>query len=89
MAGQDDRAAAGPETVEHRSHRARRHRVDALERFVEQQQAGPVEDGRRERGLLAHAVAVPGDLAAGVLGELERLEQFLGTLADDGAIHLA
>ena len=78
VAGQHDRATARAEAVEHRPHRARRDRVDALERLVEQQQARPVQHRRRERGLLAHAVAVAGDLAVGVVGELERLEQLVG-----------
>jgi len=86
---QHDGAAAGTEAVEHRPHRAGRQGVDALERLVEQQEPRSVQHRRRERGLLAHAVAVAGDLAVGVVGELQRFQQFVGALAHDVVIHLA
>ena len=46
VAREHDRAASGAEPIEHRPHRARRHRVDAFERLVEQKEARTVQQGR-------------------------------------------
>ena len=82
MGRQHDRAASGPEPIEHPAHRARRHRVDTFERFVEHDQLRPRQHGCCERRLLAHAVAVARNRAVCVVDQVQDGEQLGGTIAD-------
>ena len=59
-------------------------RVDAVERFVEQEDGGLVERGQQHRQASAHAVAEPRGHAISGAGEIESLEEVLGPLLPPG-----
>src|SRR5581483_8642682 len=61
--------------------------VDGLERLVEEEDAGAVQQGGGQRHLLAHAVAVVDDERAGRFPEPEHVEQLLGPARDHSRVH--
>ena len=64
-------------------------RIDALERLVQEQHRGVVDQGAAEHGLLAHAGGVVGDQPLGVLGQVEHVQQLLGPGAGLAGRHAA
>ena len=65
VAREHDRVAGVGEALEHGAQRARRDRIDRLERLVEEEHRGAVQQRGRERDLLAHAGAVVDDEGVG------------------------
>jgi hypothetical protein len=57
--------------------RGLRHRVHAFERRVEEEKLGSVDQGGRQRQLLAHAEGVVGDQLPPIRGELHGREQLV------------
>jgi hypothetical protein len=89
---QHDGDAARGETREDVLEAAARHRVDALERLVEEDKLGRVNQRRRERELLLHAERVVGHQRARRHLQVEQLEQLTGAAVDLGrfqAVHAA
>ena len=60
------------------AHHAPRDGVDPVERLVEEEHRGPVDERAGERELLAHALRVVHHQLAALVGEREELEQLLG-----------
>ena len=80
VAREHDRRSRRREVLEQGADRARRHRIDRLERLVEEQQPRAVQQRGREHELLAHAVAVVDDERVGRVGEPEQVEELLGAV---------
>ena len=74
--------AAADHAAQQLAQAARRHRVHALERLVQEQQARVVDQGAGQRQLLAHAVRVTGHQLARVRPQLHRLQQVAAAAGD-------
>ena len=78
MAGEDHRGPAGRVALQQAADRPGRHRVDGLERLVQEQHPGGVQQGRGQGDLLAHAVGVVDHQGPGRLGQPQHLQQLAG-----------
>ncbi len=75
MAGEHHRAAAGHVAAQDRPDVLPGHRVDGLERLVQDHQPRRVDEGAGQADLLGHAGRVLHHQGVGVVGQPERLEQ--------------
>src|SRR4051812_2686111 len=82
---EDRQPPALDEPGEKRRQRGLRHRVDAFERLVEEEELRAMDERRGEAELLLHPETVVGDELAAILGELHRLEQLVGAAGGLGA----
>src|SRR5215213_5065219 len=82
-------SAAGASVVaQNRPNRLPRHRIDRLERFIQDQQARCVDQRAGEADLLGHARRILDDQGVCGLPQTQRVEQFIGPAVDVFRRHL-
>ena len=86
VGGEEDGGATGDHPLEHGLESARGDGVDAFKGLVEEEDAGPVDDGCGQGELFLHAVGEVGDEFFRFAGEAHKLEQLGGAGGGGGLI---